>query len=66
MLIELVKDVLVRTEEAFVTVKAGTKVNYSAQKREPGHMVHKFTVLHKGRMIEFLCVTFLNDRPEWL
>lgn len=77
MIIELTQDLMVRVPEeklplgtklsVFHTFRAGTKGNYSSEKRDTSHMVHTFSG-HAGRygILTFVCVTELSDRPSWL
>ena len=76
MIIELTKDVQVRVPEhkllpnaapMFVTATKGTKVNYSSERREPGHKLHRFSCYTgKYGILEFACVTPVNEVPPWL
>jgi hypothetical protein len=66
VIIELKCDVSVRTGSGFVTIPAGTKVNYSSTKRAPYHTVHRFVVRHRWQWIEHLTVTENASPADWL
>lgn len=67
MLAELTAEVMVRRENGtFVTLKIGTKINYSCSKRD-GKWVHKFTTFDPKDSHKIL--TYIEagpDRPKWL
>lgn len=76
MIIELVEDVQVRVPEhkrppnslqTFVTISKGTKVNYSSERRDPDHKLHRFSCFAaKYGILEYACVTLTNEIPSWL
>ena len=76
MIIELTEDVQVRVPEhklpfgapqTFVTINKGAKVNYSSERRDPDHKLHKFSCYTaKYGILEFACVTPFNEVPPWL
>ena len=76
MIIELTKDVQVRVPEhklppgaaqAFTTIGKGYTVNYSSERREPGHKLHRFSVYtDKYGLLDFVCIAPMNEIPPWL
>lgn len=77
MIIELTEDVSVRVPEerlplghkhsVFHTFPKGSKVNYSSENRGTTHRVHRFSGnAGKYGIITYMCVTEINDKPEWI
>lgn len=67
MLVELKAEVMARREDGtFVTLKAGTKINYSCSKRD-GKWVHQFTAFDPKNSHKILTYIEVGpDRPNWL
>lgn len=76
MIIELTEDLQVRVpteklplgskEMVFHTFKAGTKGNYSSERRYGTHMIHRFCAQSlKYGFLTYICVTELRDPPSW-
>lgn len=70
MLIELKTAVQVRLPDSskFIIIKAGSKANYSSNRRDEDLWVHRFTTWHQpsGTILQHIEVIRGNEAPKWL